>query len=354
MSILENPYKYICNYYESIYPNIGRAVFSVVSLMPVSLIIPPIPSGKKSVKQKINLLLIASPGAGKTSLAEEFEKITYNPVFTEHITSARLNYELRDKDKITLITSDIAHSFANEELVKYLEGVLGDEGAISRETMKNVKDKRKKIDAVAYMSGTFENISNERVRDGLLYRTCPLIITHTFEQHENILDQVNREIGEIKDGEREEIINFYQELKSIQDGEHDNFTPITGYDIPKEFKEELNEFIKPLIRPAFEEYGVNAVRQLQEAYRFMVNHCFLNIHNREVKNGKVVIEQKDLGVAKYLIDREIDTIFHIVDVLSELNRRGIRTYKQLKEWQDRTRKKESRERKFIMEGIVKK
>ena len=100
---------------------------------------------------------------------------------------------------------------------------------------------------------------------------------------------------------------------------------------------DLNKFIKPLVKPSFEEYGVNAIRQLQEAYRFMVAHAFLNIYNREIKDNKIIVNSDYLKVAKYLIDMEIETIFQIVDALSELNRRGIRTYKQLREWQDRKR-----------------
>jgi len=356
--LLENPYKYICNYYESLYPFIGRQAFSIISLMPPSLIMPQIPDKKKKIKQKINLFLIANPGAAKTSIAEEFEKIAINPIFSESMTPAYLSWELKDKDKITLITSDIAHSLENEEFVKMLEGIIGDEGTISRATMKN-KELRKKIDAVAFMSGTPNIIANDRIRDGLLFRCSPLIITHTTEEHEKILDHVNEGIGvEGDEHELEYILNFYQSLIAIQEEEHPKINRIEGYIIPEDIKKDLLGFLKPF---GFEEFGINAVRQLQEAYRFMCAHAFLNIYNKKkegkIKRNKLEIDELDLKISKYLMDIEIDTIFHIVDSLSELKAKNIKTYKQLKEWQDRKKKSNSRDerkRKFIQEGAVKK
>ena len=361
IELLKNPWRYICNYYESLYPCMGRKVFSIVSLIPPSLILPPIPNGRKKIKQKINLFLIANPSSGKTSIAEEFEKIATNPIFSESMTPAYLNFELRDKDKVTIITSDVAQSLINEEFVKLLEQILGDEGKISRNTMQD-KTKRRKIEAVAYLSGTPSIISNDRIRDGLLFRCSPLIVTLSSDEHNFILDSVNNKMGiETQGNNIEHIISFYNLLNSIQEGTHDEINPIKGYIISEEIKQKLIDFIKPLVQPSFEEYGIHAVRQLQEAYRFMVSHAFLNIYNKQkegkIKNNKLVIDDKDLEVAKYLIDIEIETIFHIIESLNDLKAGGIKTYKQLREWQNRKKlkdkKTQSRERKFIMEGIVK-
>ena len=41
----DSPYRFVCDYVESMYPKIGRKTFEVLSLMPVSLIIPDIPFG---------------------------------------------------------------------------------------------------------------------------------------------------------------------------------------------------------------------------------------------------------------------------------------------------------------------
>jgi len=365
--LLENPWRYICNHYEGIYPHMGRAVFSVASLIPVSLIMPKIPSTKKLIKQKINLFLISPPGTGKTSIAEELEKITYNPLFTEHITPARLNREINspDRENITLIISDVANSLNNEELVKFIEGALGDEGATSRSTMKNTKeDMRKKKDVVSYMAGTPDNISNDRIRRGFLSRMSPLICVHTLEEHNEILDYVNDSIGEYNpsENESEAIVNFYQNLREIQEETHESINKIKSFIIPKEFTKEIGDFIKPRVVDGFEEFGIEAIRQTHEAYRFMCAHAFLDIHNKykngKIKDNKIIIERKDVDVSKYLIDIEIETIFIIAESISLLNDRGIKTLKQLREWERgrgiREKKKLSREKDAIMRGYVKK
>lgn len=361
--LLDNPYVYICNFYESVYLHMGRKCFSIMALMPPSLIMPKIKSKKKLIKQKINFFLISPPGTAKTSIAEELEKITYNPIFVENITSARLHREIDSREKMTLITSDVATSLEDEELVKFLEGAIGDEGTTSRATMHNRKDElRKKKEVVAFLSGTHENISNHKIKDGFLMRCSPLVVIHSNKEHEDILDFVNESIGEDYDDiGSEHISDFYQLLCNIQEGKHPDINPIEEFRFPKDIKEELKNFIKPLVKQGFKEFGITAVRQIQEAYRFMAAHAFLNIHKKYedglFKDGVLEIDERDLKIAKFLIEREIENIFIIIDSISELNRQGIRTYKQLREWSDKKRMEEKkevrREKMFIMKGIVK-
>ena len=215
--LIEKPYHYIRNYYEMIYPHIGDKVFSILSLIPISLIIPKIPRGKKLLKQKITLLLISPPGTGKSSIANEFEKITFDPIALEYITDSRLFYELSKKDRATLIISDIAKIFSNEMIIKQIENAVGEDGYISRNTMLNrEEDTKKLLDVVAYFSGTPENLINDRIRDGLLARTSALIIVHTLKEHEEILNYVNDNIGE----ESKENIRclFYHQVRRQRDG----------------------------------------------------------------------------------------------------------------------------------------
>lgn len=355
--LLKNPYKYICNHYESKYAFIGRRVFSVVALIPPSLIMPRIPNGAKGIKQKINLLLIANPGSAKTSMAEEFEKIAYNPIFSERMTAAFMAWELKDHEFVTLITSDVAQSLNDEEFIKTLEQILGDEGSLSRNNMHN-KEKRKKIEVAAYLSGTPEIIANDKIKDGLLFRCCPIVITHSIEEHEEILKRVNSSVGEKDRGSNnQEIIDFYNSLRTIQEGQNPNIKPITGYIISEEIKAKVAKSVIPLTEPSFEEYGVNAVRQIQETYRFMCSHAFLNIFNREIREDKLIITEKDFLVAEYLIQEEIKTIFQILSALKTLKANGLKTYQQLKKWQDDEKNKEKRmgrTKLFLMEGAVKK
>jgi len=52
--IKKRPYSYICDYVESIYPNIGYKTFKILALLPCSLIIPDLPL----VLKKFVLILI--------------------------------------------------------------------------------------------------------------------------------------------------------------------------------------------------------------------------------------------------------------------------------------------------------
>lgn len=355
--LLENPLKYISNYYESIYPNIGKKVFYLLSLVPVSLITPKIPRGKKDIKQKISILLISNSGTGKTSLAEEFEKITYNPLFVEHLTEARMNYEMRGKKRVSLIVSDIATMFSNDTIVKMVEGALGEEGVIGRNTMKNRdEDMRERIDAVSYLSGTPENITKEIIGWGLLGRTSPLLINHSEQEHDAILDFVNDEMGVETEHTLNYIPHFYNELLKIQEGNH-RIPKINGYIIPKDIKDEIKSFIKPLVRPAFVRWGVNAVRETEEVYRFLVSHAFLNIF-RKYENGlihgdKIVIDSKDLKVAKYLIKREVATKEFIIDCINQINYNNLKTIQKLKEWTRRHKISDNAPKIRLMEGMLK-
>jgi len=367
--IKKDPYNYIISHYENLYHHIGGKVWSLISLMPVSLIIPKIPRNGKGIKQKISCLILAPPGYGKTSIAELFEKITYNPIFTERVTLSRLNHEIRklckgDDDlelvipRLSLIVSDVATIFMDENLIKFVEGILGEEGTISNATMRNKNDKMKQeVDGIGFFSGTPENISDNRIQRGLLARVSPLLIFHSEEEHEEIIDSVNKGIGNDSQEEQTDIIkNYYQELLDIQEGRHKEINPIEGYIIDEDLKMEIREYIKPLVKKIFSKYGIAMVRELEETYRFTIAHSFLNIFNREIKNNKLVITREDVEVAKGLIKREIHTKAMIMKCIEQLDYFNIKTRDQLREWEKRYREREKKDipqsTKFIMEGLV--
>lgn len=335
--IRNHPYKYIRDYYEGIYPFIGSQIFSILSLIPVSLIMPPFHREGKEVKQKISLFLMSGPGTGKTSTARELEKISYFPLSTLNVTPARLFYELKRRDKCTLIIPDASITLRNEELIKLLENALGEEQSISRNTMKNKKEGESTEihkDVVGFLSGTPDLIVNQRIRDGLLSRCSPLVIDHTREQHEHMIDLVNGKIG--KDNK---IINhnpipfFYKELYDVQDGKH-KIPKVQGYIISEEIKERIAEYIKPLVKIGFDMMGVHAIRQLEQSYRYMCSHAFLNILSgkRKIIDNKLEITNEDLEVAKHLIKREIETQTVILMSVNSINYWNLKTINELREW----------------------
>ena len=356
--LIEKPYHYIRNYYEMIYPHIGDKVFSILSLIPISLIIPKIPRGKKLLKQKITLLLISPPGTGKSSIANEFEKITFDPIALEYITDSRLFYELSKKDRATLIISDIAKIFSNEMIIKQIENAVGEDGYISRNTMLNrEEDTKKLLDVVAYFSGTPENLINDRIRDGLLARTSALIIVHTLKEHEEILNYVNDNIGEESKENMNYIPYYYNILDEIQNDSNNKYPPVQGYIISKEIKKEIGEFIKPLVKQTFIQFGVESIRELEQAYRFLLSHAVLNYFNREKIKGKIVITSEDLKVAKFLIKREIETKHKIIATISERNKSNLKTMNDLRQWLYHQKIIEKRninpEAEFLLRGMIK-
>ena len=359
-----SPYTYIRKHYEEMYPCMGGKVFSILSLVPVSLIIPKIPRKNKEIKQRINLLLLSNTGSAKSSLALEFEKITYNPVSSRKKTIARFFYDLKkigDKP-LSIIIEDIAVWLNDEEMIKLLEGILGEEEILERDTMRNIKDKNKKIQAVAYLSGTPENISDHKIRTGLLGRTCPLIVYHTQEEHEKILDFINDSMGKTdKLTDSEEIKAFYDVLYKIQNGENNEIDPIVGYIIPDEIKEEIKGFIKHLVKDIFLKHGITFAREAEEVYRFLCSHAFLKIFSKNkkglIKENKLIIDQDDLNIAKSLIKREIITKAIILECIEQIDYWSIKTREQLRAWELKRRgygrKELPKEAKFVMQSLVK-
>jgi hypothetical protein len=339
MSQIRNrPYKYIRDYYESIYPFIGSQIFSILSLVPVSLIMPKFNREGKGIKQKISLFLMSGPGTGKSSIARELEKISYFPVSTLNITPARLFHEIKIREKVTLIIPDASITLSREELIKALENILGEEESISRNTMKNKNNEEgteMHRDGVGFISGTPDLIVNQRIRDGLLSRCSPLVIDHTQEQHEHMIDLVNGKIGkENKNISNNPIPFFYKELYEIQEGLHNSIKPIEGYIIDEHIKESIASFIKPLVKVGFNMMGVHAIRQLEQAYRYMCSHAFLNILSgkRKIINNKLEINSEDLEVAKHLIKREIETQTIILMSVNAINWYNLRTINELRDW----------------------
>jgi len=362
--IKNSPYSYIRNHYEKMYPCVGSKVFSILSLVPVSLIIPKIMRNNKEVRVHLNLLWLSGSGLGKSSLCREFEKITYNPLSTNKMTTARLYHELnkRSGNRVSLIVEDVSVWFMEEDKIKFLEGVTGEEEKVSHETMKNIKKSVNHVDLVAFCSGTPENITNQRIKTGILRRFSPLIIYLSSEENNQIIDFINNNMGvEGNLNSSEPIINFYKELFEIQEGNHLEISPIQGYIFPDHIKEEINRFMKEITSIMHKKFGVSSATETEEVYRFLVSHAFLNIFKKKekglIKDNKIIIDEEDLTIAKALIQREIATKNIILTCIEQIDFFNIRTRDQLREWEEK-RKRSGKgnippEAKLVMETNTK-
>ncbi len=341
--IKKDPYRYIREFYEELYPCMGSRVMSIVALLPPSLILPPLTtSNGKKIPAKINCLLLSPAGTSKTSLSERFKKFTYDPFIFESITDAKLASVLSYKTRVSVIVSDIARVFSNPILNKQMENITGEEGKISRFTMKT-KEEEIKLDAVAFLSGTPENL-NRTITDGLLFRVSPLLVFHTEREHRSILEKVNGDIGKGKienEIDREQvIIEYYNELLDIQEGEHKEIEQITGYIIDDEFRNKIATAINPKLDQIFKNTNYEFVRELQQVWKYAIAHAFLNVFQRTIEKGKLVITEEDIAKAIALSSREIETKEKILESLRDISTKKFRTVEDLKRWAN-AKKKES-------------
>lgn len=336
--IKKRPYDFVRSYYEEEFPRVGWKIFSILSLVPISLIIPKIPSQVKETKQKISLFWISPSGSAKTSVAEEFEKIAINPISTSKITPARLYFEIKKREgkKTTLICPDVSIMFSDEELIKLLEGYLGEESTIFRSTMRNVGEPLGiKVDGSAYLSGTPKIISDNRIRDGLLGRASPIITFFDEGDNQKIIDKINSRIGkEIEKKGWEKISEFYKGLYEIQEGASKEITPIDGYIISDDIKHQIGEYVKnlPYLGVILSRWGIHSARALEETYRFLISHAFLNIYNRDVKDRKLVITQEDCEIAKRLIKFESQETYKILKAVEVIDWFNIRNEREFRVW----------------------
>jgi len=338
--IYKDPYNFIRNYYESVYKDVGYDVFSTLSLVIPSLILPAIPHrNAREIKPSINFLLIAPPGNCKSSIAETFEKLAYNSFPFESITDSKLYSELSKRDYVSLIVGDVYKIFSSAPLTKTMENVLGDEQKLSRFTQRT-DSQEKKIRAVAFLAGT-PNALNSVIQDGIIFRTAVHLLFHNPEEHERIGKFVTdgafekREGSEIEDS----IINYYQELFQIQTEEHTEIDQIRGYIVAPEFKDMIFRAWKPLVKPVTERTKFSFFRELHQAFRYMVAHAFLNIFNRKIEDKHIlVIDKRDVEVAIELMKKELSTKFEILSSSRVVSEEKLKTTKELAEFVEKCKK----------------
>jgi hypothetical protein len=353
--LIKDPYSFICNTYETKYPFLGKRMFSIISLSPISLIIPEVEiSDIKKTNRTLSVLWLSPPGSGKTTLSEKFSKITINPISSHKITPARLIYEIRRvEDKMaSLIISDISISFSNEIFIKAVERVV-EEGFVDWDTMRN-KDEpigNKKIRAIACLSGTPSIISDNRIRDGILGRVFPLVLYLTQKQHKNIIKKINDGDGENIDESIENIEKFYKKIYETQ-----KQNPINGFIIPKRIKKEIGHFIEEnvYLNAIFKKWGIPSIRQLEDAYIILASHCFLNLFNRQIEKDKLIVNEEDLEVTKNLVNKGAYYSYPIYEAIERIDWYKIKTERALRDYLTKTKSKIRTPTRFVMEGLVKK
>jgi len=304
-NLVKNPYEFITSWAESILPHTGKKVFEVLSLMPCSLILPDLQYSGMNIRSNINCLFLATSGAGKTTITEMFKNFTYSPIAVTSITAARLESEIKKYEDATLIIGDLARMSRDMNVMKVIEGILGEEKQTSRMTMRS--ESMEKQNLIGLMCGIPSDLS-VHFSSGNLFRTFPICLFHNQKQHSDIGNYINKNIGKENKEVREKEANidkYYRELLKIQKGSH-RLNPIKGYIIPEDFKNKIYKRWDLLTKKIHEESNMNFFRELHEYYRILISHAFLNVFNRKIEDNKLVVTKEDLAVALTLGAKNIN------------------------------------------------
>lgn len=311
----DNPYAYICNWMEERLPYTGGKAYSIVALMPVSLILPNFTYMGDSVRSNINCLIMAPPSAGKSTIADSFAKISFAPLQTSSITPRKLEKEIKSRVTFSLVVEDFSRMIRNPDTLKVIENVLGEEQKVNRMTVNSSVDK--KVNGVGLFMGTSQDLSTY-ITGGFIFRAVPVIISHTADQHSQIGRKIMENMGiDSNFNEKRELIkDYYYELLQIMDGGHPKIQKIDRCFMDPAFSREAykiwdenTRFINDTLK-----VQLNWFRELQEFARFLFAHAFLNVFNRRVEKGVIYPTKEDFNVAIKLMEDTLQVKYDIVSM----------------------------------------
>jgi len=308
-----NPHEYIMDWMEANLIHVGRRVFSLLALVPGSIILPNIPFGTSGIRSTINVFYISPPASGKSTTSKKFAKICYFPLQRRTISPADLRSRAISMRFLNLIIEDFSENVEEHgyDFIKALEGILGEEQNVSKSNMRT--ELMGDVKATGLLCGTPIDVEkySKLIESGLLSRCCLLYITLTSEQHSQIGDYINSRIGNTEYSEKlglQELVveDYYKSLKEIQEGKNKDVHPVTGYSIPTDFKTKAGEVWKRISEELMVEFPqVHWTRDLQEFYRFLLSSAFLNIHHRKNDNGILVPNEEDFKLALRLMKQNM-------------------------------------------------
>ena len=312
--LLKNPYNCITEYAEGRLTKIGRKIFSYLVLQPVSLFAPDIPNKEGVSKANLHFLLLGPPSSGKTSCALLMRDFNSNPYLFQDVTGAKIVQDLLGKDKTSLICTDVDSIFRDMELIKILEGILGEEHMVARFNMKSQSNFS--VNATFLGCGLFESL-RENIRYGFLQRTIPLVIFHTKEEKVLIVQAIKD--GMFATGQKMSFMDikwFYNKIAEVQKNHNDKFPKIDGYLVDDKVKNELfRAWIEIMEKNQYPE-DQYLTREFYSIMKYMCNSAILNMFNREIvkqnQQRLIVPNRHDIGLAKSLFNNEMKAKYNIL------------------------------------------
>lgn len=311
--ILKNPYNTIKDWAEERLKLTGEKVFQFSALQPISLIAPDIPAGDYSIRTNIHLLLIAPSGSGKSTALRMQKDITYNPFKFKDITGARAIEELSGKNNVSMICDDVETMFKDMDLIKIMEGALGEEKEISRHTMRS--SRQLDINST-FIGGCLPYSLKKNIKQGLIQRMIPIVLFHSKNEQMEIGKHISSSIFSNNSKiSRMDIADYYQKIYNIQKGRDEQNKKIDGYVVSEEQKKVFQKLWVKIFDLNFPEDSYFN-RELHSPFRYLCCSAMLNYFNREivVENGKSLIipNDQDLQLSKKLFKIEMIMKYHIM------------------------------------------
>ena len=312
--LIRNPYNCIRDYAESRLIKVGRKLYSYLALQPISLFAPDIPNKDGFSKPNLNFLLLGPASSGKTTTLLLMRDICYNPYLFQDVTGAKIVQDLLGKDKTSLLCTDVDTIFRDPELIKILEGVVGEESMINRLNMRSSASFT--TNAVFLGCGLFESL-RENIRYGFLQRMIPLVIYHTKEEKVLIVQAIKD--GMFTNSQKMSFMDikwYYKKIAEIQKNHNDKFPRIEGYLVDEKVKNELfRAWLEIMEKNQYPE-DQYLTREFYSIMKYMCNSAILNMFNREVskQNGQRVIvpNRQDIELAKSLFNNEMEAKYNIL------------------------------------------
>lgn len=329
--IKKNPHEFICNFFEDIFPHVGRNVFEFLSLVPVSLLIPDLDYFSTKIKMKMNVFFLANPGGAKSGICSQFAKITYYPIEGKSYTAWALEKEIENSPIFSLIIEDYSTMALDERINKIIEGIIGDERLLDRHTMK--RDIRMNVEGVGLLCGVPYDLT-DNLTTGLISRTLCVVSVHNEEEHSDIGDHIMKNIGKKSNFSDiyDKIKSYYDLLQKIQsDGDEEfkkKFPIIEGFEISDEIRKKIESAWDNDTKFYRKVVPFNFFREMQDGIRLLVAHAFFNYFNREKENGILKIKEEDCDVAIRLMRKNMATKYQVY--MSEQLGRGVKSAQDFK------------------------
>jgi len=303
-----NPREYISDWMEGNLLHVGKKLFNVLCLLPCSMVIPNILFKSSDIRSNINVFIIGPPAAGKSKACEKFNSFSYCPINIKGISAKKLIQRIEELNGFFSLTADDFSNLLTQpdgyELIKILEGALGDEQNTSHENMKySIKIK---THAVGVVCGTWTDLKkyHNYLRGGFLSRTSLMFVSLTYKQREEIVRFINDGIGNSSDSNdsriKEQIIkDYYQLLFKIQSSPN----PVKGYIFDEKYKGMAMSSWIELTKDYANDITGDFKREFQDFYRFVVSHAFLNYYERKVVDGMLHPSKEDYEYALELMKK---------------------------------------------------